>query len=192
MAAGWTADQVIAQLNNIGLNINPLDVHTEKVTLPADEIPITRTYQTVTEDDPTILSDGKKVITSTIMTDTEIIGYKGGGEKTINVASIGQGANIITDSSRISGSKGPTSSKSSGGGGGSKKSTKKSSDEIERYHVVKQQLDRLSSEYDQLSAAKDRAYGPDKLKAIDNEIAKLQEQEAMQKRYLDEINRYYQ
>ena len=84
------------------------------------------------------------------------------------------------------------SSSSGGGGGGSKKDKKKASDEIERYHVVKQQLDRLSSEYDQLSAAKDRAYGPDKLKAIDNEIAKLQEQEAMQKRYLDEINRYYQ
>ena len=193
MAAGWTADQVIAQLNNIGLNINPLDVHTEKVTLPADEIPITKTYQTVTEDDPTILSDGKKVTTSTIVTNTEIIGYKGGGEKTINVASIGQGANIIADSSRVSGSRGSTGSKSSGGGGGgSKKSAKKSSDEIERYHVVKQQLDRLSSEYDQLSAAKDRAYGPDKLKAIDKEIAKLQEQEAMQKRYLNEIERYYQ
>ena len=193
MAAGWTADQVIAQLNNIGLNINPLDVHTEKVTLPADEIPITKTYQTVTEDDPTILSDGKKVTTSTIVTNTEIIGYKGGGEKTINVASIGQGANIIADSSRVSGSRGSTGSKSSGGGGGgSKKSTKKSSDEIERYHVVKQQLDRLSSEYDQLSAAKDRAYGPDKLRAIDKEIAKLQEQEAMQKRYLNEIERYYQ
>lgn len=83
-------------------------------------------------------------------------------------------------------------SSSGGGGGGSKKDPKKSSDEIERYHVVKQQLDRLSSEYNQLSAAKDRAYGPDKLKAIDKEIAKLQEQEAMQKRYLDEINRYYQ
>lgn len=193
MAAGWTAEQVIAQLNNIGLNINPLDVHTEKVTLPADEIPITKTYQTVTEDDPTILSDGKKVTTSTIVTNTEIIGYKGGGEKTINVASIGQGANIIADSSRVSSSRGQTGSKSSGGGGGgSKKSAKKSSDEIERYHVVKQQLDRLSSEYDQLSAAKDRAYGPDKLRAINKEIAKLQEQEAMQKRYLNEIERYYQ
>ena len=79
-----------------------------------------------------------------------------------------------------------------GGGGGSKKDKKKASDEIERYHVVKQQLDRLSSEYDQLSAAKDRAYGPDKLRAIDKEIAKLQEQEAMQKRYLNEIERYYQ
>lgn len=85
-----------------------------------------------------------------------------------------------------------SSSSSGGGGGGSKKDKKKASDEIERYHVVKQQLNRLSSEYDQLSAAKDRAYGPDKLKAIDNEIAKLQEQEAIQKRYLDEINRYYQ
>ena len=83
-------------------------------------------------------------------------------------------------------------SPSGGGGGGSKKDKKKASDEIERYHVVKQQLDRLSSEYDRLSAAKDRAYGPDKLRAIDNEIAKLQEQEAMQKRYLDEIERYYQ
>lgn len=84
------------------------------------------------------------------------------------------------------------SSSGGGGGGGSKKDKKKASDEIERYHVVKQQLDRLSSEYDQLSAAKDRAYGPDKLKAIDKEIAKLQEQEAMQKRYLNEIERYYQ
>ena len=93
------------------------------------------------------------------------------------------------------GSAGSLSSPSSsggGGGGGSKKDKKKASDEIERYHVVKQQLDRLSSEYDQLSAAKDRAYGPDKLKAIDKEIAKLQEQEAMQKRYLNEIERYYQ
>lgn len=85
-----------------------------------------------------------------------------------------------------------TNAGTGGGGGGSKKDKKKASDEIERYHVVKQQLDRLSSEYDRLSAAKDRAYGPDKLRAIDKEIAKLQEQEAMQKRYLDEIERYYQ
>lgn len=106
---------------------------------------------------------------------------KGGVKAPVKIAPIGS----------LSGGGG---SKSSGGGsgGGSKKDKKKASDEIERYHVVKQQLDRLSSEYDQLSAAKDRAYGPDKLKAIDKEIAKLQEQEAMQKRYLNEIERYYQ
>lgn len=106
----------------------------------------------------------------------------GGGKIIANATFTGKGS---------TGNLSPSSS-SGGGGGGSKKDKKKASDEIDRYHVVKQQLDRLSSEYDQLSAAKDRAYGPDKLKAIDNEIAKLQEQEAMQKRYLDEINRYYQ
>lgn len=82
----------------------------------------------------------------------------------------------------------------SGGGGGSssKKDKKKASDEIERYHVIQQQIDRLATEYDALSAAKDRAYGPDKLAAIDKEIAKLQEQEEAQKKYIDEINRYYE
>lgn len=106
---------------------------------------------------------------------------KGGVKAPVKIAPIG---------SLSSG--GGSKSSGGGGGGGSKKDKKKASDEIERYHVVKQQLDRLSSEYDQLSAAKDRAYGPDKLRAIDKEIAKLQEQEAMQKRYLNEIERYYQ
>lgn len=107
----------------------------------------------------------------------------GGGKIIANATFTGKGS---------AGSLSSPSSSGGGGGGGSKKDKKKASDEIERYHVVKQQLDRLSSEYDQLSAAKDRAYGPDKLKAIDKEIAKLQEQEAMQKRYLNEIERYYQ
>lgn len=84
-----------------------------------------------------------------------------------------------------------TNASGGSGGGSSSKTKKKASDEIDRYHVVKQQIDRLSSEYDQLSAAKDRAYGPDKLAAIDKEIAKLQEQEAAQKKYIDEINSYY-
>lgn len=84
------------------------------------------------------------------------------------------------------------SSSSNGGGGSSKKDKKKASDEIERYHVIQQQIDRLATEYDALSAAKDRAYGPDKLAAIDKEIAKLQEQEEAQKKYIDEINSYYE
>ena len=106
---------------------------------------------------------------------------KGGVKAPVKIAPVGS-----------LGGGGGSKSSGGGGGGGSKKDKKKASDEIERYHVVKQQLNRLSSEYDQLSAAKDRAYGPDKLRAIDKEIAKLQEQEAMQKRYLNEIERYYQ
>lgn len=78
-----------------------------------------------------------------------------------------------------------------GGGGGSQKDKKKSSDEIERYHVIKKQLDNLSREYDNLSAAKDRAFGANRLRVMDQEAAKLEEQIVAQKRYVDEINSYY-
>lgn len=78
-----------------------------------------------------------------------------------------------------------------GGGGGSQKDKKKSSDEIERYHVIKKQLDNLSREYDNFSAAKDRAFGENRLRVMDREAAKLEEQIAAQKRYVDEINSYY-
>lgn len=78
-----------------------------------------------------------------------------------------------------------------GGGGGSKKDKKKSTDEIERYHAIKKQLDNLSREYDNLSAAKDRAFGANRLRVMDQETAKLEEQIAAQKRYVDEIDSYY-
>lgn len=78
-----------------------------------------------------------------------------------------------------------------GGGGGSQKDKKKASDEIERYHTIKKQLDNLSREYDNLSAAKDRAFGANRLRVMDQEAAKLEEQIAAQKRYVDEIDSYY-
>lgn len=84
-----------------------------------------------------------------------------------------------------------SSSGGGGGGGGSQKDKKKSSDEIERYHTIKKQLDNLSREYDNLSAAKDRAFGANRLRVMDQEAAKLEEQIAAQKRYVDEIDSYY-
>lgn len=78
-----------------------------------------------------------------------------------------------------------------GGGGGSQKDKKKASDEIERYHTIKKQIDNLSREYDNLSAAKDRAFGTNRLRIMDQEAAKLEEQIAAQKRYVDEIDSYY-
>lgn len=83
------------------------------------------------------------------------------------------------------------SSGGGGGGGGSQKDKKKASDEIERYHTIKKQLDNLSREYDNLSAAKDRAFGANRLRVMDQEAAKLEEQIAAQKRYVDEIDSYY-
>lgn len=103
------------------------------------------------------------------------------------------GGNIDFSNAKYNGGSGGKSSggDGGGGGGGSQKDQKKSSDEIERYHVVKKQLDNLSREYDNLSAAKDRAFGANRLRVMDQEAAKLEEQIAAQKRYVDEIDSYY-
>ncbi len=187
LASGWTKQQMLDNLNAIGAEVDPLDITETEVMMP------TTVVNEVT--DQTVEKTGSDPDTYRITSHTTQ-STEPGIEKPISVAQIGKGADINVDKSSLrnaAGSIGGGSKPSGGGGGGgSKKDKKKASDEIERYHVVKQQLDRLSSEYDQLSAAKDRAYGPDKLRAIDKEIAKLQEQEAMQKRYLNEIERYYQ
>lgn len=102
------------------------------------------------------------------------------------------GGDIDFSNAKYNGGSGGKSSGGGGGGGGSsQKDKKKPSDEIERYHVVKKQLDNLSREYDNLSAAKDRAFGANRLRVMDQEAAKLEEQIAAQKRYIDEIDSYY-
>ena len=103
------------------------------------------------------------------------------------------GGNIDFSNAKYNGGSGGKSSGGGGGGGGggSQKDKKKSSDEIERYHTIKKQLDNLSREYDNLSAAKDRAFGANRLRVMDQEAAKLEKQIAAQKRYVDEIDSYY-
>lgn len=88
----------------------------------------------------------------------------------------------------------------SGGGGGSKKAPKiekpkyktdddrtKVEDEIQRYYKITNKIEDLSRELDKLSNAKDDAWGPDKLAAMDKEIAKLKQVRAANKQYRDEI-----
>lgn len=80
---------------------------------------------------------------------------------------------------------------SSGGGSKSSKSAEQKSDvEKERYHTVQNQLEDLNAEYNAISDAKDRAFGKDKLKMLDAEIAKNDELIEKQKEYLNEIKNY--
>lgn len=78
-----------------------------------------------------------------------------------------------------------------GGGGGSTKTPKhaekKSDSDKERYHTLLNQLEDLNAEYDNISEAKDRAFGKDKLKNLDAEIAKTDELIDKQEEYLDAI-----
>jgi hypothetical protein len=73
------------------------------------------------------------------------------------------------------------------GGGGSKKDKKKASDEIDRYHEIKETLDALEKQYDSISKKKDRAFGKEKLDYIDQEIAKTKELTKAQEQYIKEI-----
>lgn len=81
---------------------------------------------------------------------------------------------------------------SGGGGGGGKKShadTKSFSDK-DRYHTIKNQIEDLSAGYDDINKAKDRAFGKERLKYMDQEIAKTDELIKAQKKYLSEIENY--
>jgi hypothetical protein len=60
----------------------------------------------------------------------------------------------------------------------SKSKKKKKSDEIDRYHEIKESLNDLSREYDAVSKARDRAFGVDKLKEFNKELKLIQQQAA--------------
>jgi hypothetical protein len=77
------------------------------------------------------------------------------------------------------------------GGGSSQKDKKKASDEIERYHEIKETIQSLEKELDRLSKAKDRAFGQEKLDLMDKEIAKVEELKAAQEEYLKQIRANY-
>jgi hypothetical protein len=68
---------------------------------------------------------------------------------------------------RIGGGGGAKKSGGGGGGGSKKKDPKKASDEIERYHEIKEVIDDLNRTYEEIGKAKDRAFGLDKIDLID-------------------------
>jgi hypothetical protein len=59
--------------------------------------------------------------------------------------------------------------------------------EVERYHSITKQLELLEHELEIISKAKERAFGVEKLKAMDKEIAKLKQLEAQQKAYQETV-----
>lgn len=190
IATGQTYAQMEADLAKMGMSMSDFDVTYAEVPTKED-VALTTTERTVTD-----LGDRKYIMQDKItniehqyidsIMQVPQIHPKGGssaGGITVTPPSSG-GAGLVSGGKSSGGGGG-------GGGGGSQKDKKKSSDEIERYHIIKKQLDNLSREYDNLSAAKDRAFGANRLRVMDQEAAKLEEQIAAQKRYVDEIDSYY-
>lgn len=86
--------------------------------------------------------------------------------------------------------KGGKSRKPGGGSGGSQKQTKTDTDEIDRYHVIRETIRDLTAEYDKANKAKDRLFGADRVKKIGEEISATDKLIDAQKRYIDEIQDY--
>ena len=192
VATGQSYAQMEADLAKMGMSMSDFDVTYAEVPTKED-VALTTTERTVTD-----LGDGKYIMQDKItniehqyidsVMQVPQIHPKGGpsnaGGITVTPPSSG-GAGLVSGGKSSGGGGG------GGGGGGSQKDKKKSSDEIERYHTIKKEIGNLSREYDNLSAAKDRAFGANRLRVMDQEAAKLEEQIAVQKRYVDEINSYY-
>lgn len=191
IATGQTYAQMEADLAKMGMSMSDFDVTYAEVPTKED-VALTTTERTVTD-----LGDGKYIMQDKItniehqyidsIMQVPQITPKGGSSKaggiTVTPPSSG-GAGLVSGGKSSGGGGG-------GGGGSSQKDKKKSSDEIERYHTIKKEIGNLSREYDNLSAAKDRAFGANRLRIMDQETAKLEEQIAAQKRYVDEIDSYY-
>ena len=86
---------------------------------------------------------------------------------------------------------------SGGGGGGSTKKPeynneeyKQPKDEKERYRVIKNQIEDLTAIYENLSGAKDKAFGSAKLSALNREIAAHKKLAQANREYLSEIENY--
>lgn len=72
-----------------------------------------------------------------------------------------------------------------------KKRLKDLKDEIERYHEINEALEDTENQLDAISKAKDRAFGPDKLKYMDQELAKQKELLNLEKQKTQEAQNYY-
>ena len=196
-AAGMTAQEATDYLASMGVDAEVETVETEatdqhkytgaKATVNTKSVegtdpitgnPITYNIPSISYEEVPLDTESTKKETAFALKVTSANKSSGGGFKYKN-------------SSNGGGTKGSGSGKKGGGGGGggnkkeAKTENKKSaSGEKERYHVVENQLEDLEAQYDKIAKAKDRAFGKEKLKLMDQEIAKQKEIIAKQKEYL--------
>lgn len=86
--------------------------------------------------------------------------------------------------------------KSKKSGGGSKKSPSKKTfkddfdSSIERYHTIDRKIDKTTKAYEELSDAKDKAYGTKRLSVMDKETANIKKQISLEEKKLKQAQKY--
>ena len=136
------------------------------------------TYAFIEKDDIIFTADETKDILRTTPNLDNIPGFEFGIGDSPNIESSAYGNDNIWSGYK-------SSSGGSNGSGGEEEEW-----EPDRYVVILEQLQDLQREYSRLIKAKERAFGADKIKAIDAEIAKTNELIKAQKAYISEIEQY--
>ena len=210
VATGMSVDQMNALLGQLGVQAKvevqnvkqrmQVPMYVEKV----ESTPVT-TYDTV------VLADGSTKQVPVTKNEwahyTVPAGFKD-VEGVVQVAQISTDENPMTPVVSYTGTGGAstgggvspssTSSGRGGGGGGGSSSPPKYNeekhkdinDEKERYHVIKNQLEDLTSQYENISNAKDKAFGAARLANLNKEISAQKKLTQANKEYLKEIESY--
>lgn len=215
-ATGMTAQEMQSMLSSVGVTANvQSDYQEQEVTVPTyidqvtdlryEKFPVTK-FDPVTGESFTAYDSVPIYTRGSIpgppLTDTGYVevasiqmeGIDGTGAKVQPPKFSGKQAPSKTAKSGGTGNKG--GNKGGGGGGSSsapkynEEKHKKSSDEKERYHVIKNQLEDLTSQYENISKAKDKAFGSARLANLNKEISAQKRLTQANKEYLNEIESY--
>lgn len=185
IATGMSVQDMNEMLSGLHLDA---EVSEKQVTVTS-KVPVTETTTEVVGDET--LPNG---MPKTTRTTSKVVDYVD-VEQEMMVAQLGVNGEAPGDveitslgTSNIS----PSASGSSGGGGGSGSSAEplEYEDEIERYHENTRQLERLTRALEKVSKAKDRAFGKERLRLIDEEIAATEALVQQQRAYIAEAKQY--
>lgn len=207
IATGMSVEQMNSLLNQLGVQaqVEVKDVE-QKMRVPTyteysqSELVSPAEYETV---------DGVRTLTkpSTWSRKTWTVpGESVEVDGVVQVAQISTEGNPMSPAVKYTGTGGssrgggvsPSSTSSGRGGGGGSSSPPKYNeekhkdinDEKERYHVIKNQLEDLTSQYENISNAKDKAFGTARLANLNKEISAQKKLTQANKEYLKEIESY--
>ena len=210
-AAGMTAQQATDYLASMGVDAEVETVETEEpVERTVNNLTPTVTYKDASI--PVVAGDGAVENQSVKVPQ---ISYKAEGQTITDTVAGGGVALKVTSATKssggnfkfknsshgggVNGPSGPKNSGGGGGGGGDKPSKptkaktvkptekKDKDDEIERYKEITEVLDDLNNELDEIGKAKEEAWGPNKIAAMDKELGKLNDIVKAQKTYINQI-----
>lgn len=209
LEAGMSADQVNAMLSGMGFNAN---FASEPQAVQVREPDIVTTHHQIanyvahTMDDGRIAPEWDDITTTTVepgaVHEGEVDAYsletsEPGTTVVPKINSVSKKASGGANNYSHSNSGGGSPKKSGGGGGGSSSTPKYNeekhkdiNDEKERYHVIKNQLEDLTSQYENISNAKDKAFGATRLANLNKEISAQKKLTQENKEYLSEIEKY--